>query len=113
MGLEVEINGISDLPSAVLLTLPTLMNEAGSTMLVSKFKALSKSGLTQFVVDLSQTERIGDAALGALNHMKNDQAGQLILLSPCPKVEHLIKTVGLEVPIVYILGDVQSIIKES
>ena len=110
---EVEIHGLSEQPDAVSLLLPEHLAEAGALRLMDTFKELLQSGLRSFVLDLSQTQLMTDAGLGALNHIKSQTKGQLIFLSPSEKIRTLFEAVGLSVPILHSVEEAQRKLQEG
>jgi len=109
----VEINGISDIPDAVCLGLPKRLAESGALQLVARFKELVASGVKTFVLDLSETQRITDAGIGAISHLFSQMGEHLIFLSPSKSIASLLWAVGLVAPMVSSMDEVKIQLKEA
>ncbi|MDT8447873.1 MAG: STAS domain-containing protein [bacterium] len=109
---DVEINSLENLPGAALLKLPVQLAEAGAMRLVGHFKALQKSGVEAFLLDLGQTEVVTGAGLGALNHLVKESGGRLVLMDPSKKLRKLFEITGMLPPIAEGMAAAQKQLKE-
>ncbi|OGH00410.1 MAG: hypothetical protein A2600_10230 [Candidatus Lambdaproteobacteria bacterium RIFOXYD1_FULL_56_27] len=112
MNLDVEICGLAEPLGAVQLRLPSHLAEAGALRLVAVFKGLFKSGITGYILDLSQTELLTGSGLGAIHHLFREAKGKLVLLGPNEKTQRLFGVSGLAAPVAFDLKEAQDKLKE-